>query len=210
MRTYPLFSGETVNDTITVTLPPTLRNTLEAKCREAWRELNKIDHPNESASPFVPYSTWDRTREGRVHQWLLSRAVYIANSIPGVPVQRYSERVDATEYAAMLSRLQAQRYNTRGRRRQIATRATNAVEYRKYRSWWISKYLAQALGVEFLVPCPYEPYKPDGPTESYIEIGEHFEEWTGHKLPPELWAELRRDEAERLAKLAQGEEQLAA
>lgn len=213
MRSYSLFIGEVVSNRIAVDLPPSLRDVLETKCREAWRELNEIPSPTDSDSPFVPYDELTRTREGRLHFYLLSRMFYIPNVVTGHKRMPYARPIDLDSYNAAMSRLQAQRYNTRGRRKRRTTLAASAADYRKFRSWWISKALAEVLGAEFSEPCPYEKYTPPGPTESYIEIGEHFEEWTGHKLPKELWDELKEDEAARLRQIAQqdrGESELRA
>jgi len=208
LRTYSLFVGETVSDKLSVAFPPALRNTVETQCREAWRQLNVLDHPNDNASPFVPYSDLMRTEEGRTHMTLLQLGFCVINTIPGYPIKPYAVGVEHGEYNAILSRIQAQRYSTQGRRKQVTQRAANSAAYRTFRSWWISKHIASALGAEFSAPCPFKPHKADGPTESYMEMGQHFEEWTGHKLQKELWDWLKQEEVKRLAKLA--EQQLAA
>lgn len=202
MRTYSLFVGEVVSDSITLALPPALRNILETECRAAWKELNKIPSSSNSASPFIPYNEFIQTTEGRVHIQLLERAFYVKNTIPGWPRLPFAKPLEISEYNQAMSRLQARRHNTQGRSRRTISRASNAVEYRKFRSWWVSKHIAEALGAEYTVPpCPFDAYKPAGPTESYIKIGEHFEEWTGLKLPKELWVELHKDETRRLKSL---------
>jgi hypothetical protein len=142
--------------------------------------------------------------------YLLEKAFYIPNSIAGMPRMAYAKQLSLEDFNAAMSRLQAQRYNTRGRKRLVAQRAASAADYRKFRSWWVSRHLAQALGAEFSEPCPFEQYTDSRPTESYIEMGKHFEEWTGHKLQKELWAELKASEAERLAKLNNQQELQAA
>ena len=208
MRTYPLFVGETVSDKLTIAFPPALRNLIETECRAAWRELNTIEHPNETSSPFVPYDELMRTEEGRTHMYLAQNGFFVNNSIQGYPAKKYAVGLSPIEYNAMLSRLQAQRYTTQGRRRRVAQQAASAAAYRKFRSWWLSKHLAEQLGAEVSEPCPFKRHTSAGPTESFIEMGRHFEEWTGHKLPKELWAELKKWEAERLAQ--RSKEQLAA
>lgn len=200
LRTYSLFQGEAVTNKITLSLPSHLRNQLETQCRAEWRELHKIDPNSDNASPFLTYDELSKTEEGKWHLTWLRLGFYVLNVIPGYPIQPYAKGVDISEYNAMLSRISARRYNTRGRRRQLMDRATNAVEYRKFRSWWISKRLAHELGAEFLEPCPYEPMTTE-PTKSYTEMARHFEEWTGHKLPEALWSEIKKDEQERLSKL---------
>lgn len=210
MRSYSLFVGEVVSDKISVSLPPDLRNTLETECREAWKELNRIPSTIKSASPFVPYHELSKSIEGRTHMYLLDKMFYIPTSIPGYPRKPYAKPVTIEELNAAMSRVQAQRYKTQGRRKQVIERAASSVDYRKFRSWWVSKHLAQALGAEFSEPCPFEKYTDGGPTVSYIEIGHHFEKWTGYKIPKELWAELRADEAERLRAKQQAQQELQA
>jgi len=208
MRTYSLFIGEVVTDKLSVAFPPALRNTVETQCREEWKKLNTIEHKNHTSSPFVPYYDLIKTEEGRVHLGLLQLGFYVKHTISGYPIKTFAIGLEPSEYNAMLNRIQAQRYVTQGRRKQVTQRAANSAAYRTFRSWWISKHIASALGAEFSAPCPFKPHKADGPTESYMEMGQHFEEWTGHKLQKELWDWLKQEEVKRLAKLA--EQQLAA
>ena len=210
LKTYKLFQGESITDTITVTLPPQLRNLVETQCRDAWRQLHSLPTNDGSASPFLTYEQLTKTVEGREHLRWLRLGFYIRNVIPGYPIQPYAKSVTMEEYNAILARIHARRYNTQGTRRRFEKRVHSATDYRKFRSWWLSGHIAQALGTEFSEPCPYKPID-SGVTESYIEMGYHFEEWTGYKLPKPLWDEIRQDEKERLAKLAEPHiEQVAA
>lgn len=202
----PSIQGLRDGRTITVCFEDPLFQLIESQCRAEWLELNRIDHPNDTASPFVPYDELMRTEEGRTHMYLVQMGFYIKNSIPGYPIQSYGKGLDYQEYNALLSRLQAQRYTTRGTRKRVEKRAHSATDYRKFRNWWINQHYAKALGLVLSAKCPFEKFKPEGPTESYIEMGKHFEEWTGYKLQKELWAKLKAREAERLAKLGNQQE----
>jgi hypothetical protein len=99
----------------------------------------------------------------------------------------------------MWARLQSGRYEVRGTRAKFEARVKSAAAYRKYRSWRLNQLLAEKLDLLFTEPCPFEKYVQPKPPESYIIIGEHFEEWTDHKLPPQAWKMLREWEAARLA-----------
>lgn len=203
MQRLPSIQGLRDTSSITVRFNDELFQLIEQQCRAEWLELHRIVHSNETASPFVPYNELIRTREGHMHMWLLDKAFYILNTIPGNPRKPYAKGLDLHEYSTIMSRLQAQRFTTRGTRRRFEKRVHSATDYRKFRNWWINRHYSALVGIEFSEPCPYDKYEQSGPTESYIEIGHHFEEWTGYKLPKELWDELKKDEAERLAKQQQ-------
>ena len=195
----PGIAGLPDQKAITVAFSPQLMQIIESNCRAEWKELHTIDSASNSASPFIPYDEYAKSEEGRTHMYLLNRAFCIRGGISGHPRFSYTKDLDLSEFSAAMSRLQAQRYNTRGTRRRFEKRAHSATDYRKFRNWWINKYFSQLANLEFSEPCPFQPYQESGPTKSYIEMGHHFEEWTGLKLPEELWAMLKRDEVARLA-----------
>lgn len=201
MTKLPSIQGLRNSQSITVSFTDQLFQHIEPQCRAEWLALHHIDHPNETASPFIPHNILTQTTEGRVHMNLINRLFYVPGFIAGYPRQTYSIAVGLDELNRVMSRVQAQRYTTQGTRRRFSKRVHSATDYRKFRNWWINKNYSEALGVEFTEPCPFEAYQQPGPTESFIEIGQHFEEWTGYKLPKELWDELKADEAKRLAQL---------
>lgn len=202
MQSIPSIQGMRVTQSITLNLTDELLHIVEAQCRAEWADLHRLSTNDGSASPFLTYEQLTKTEEGRQHLRWLRLGFYVRNVIPGYPIQPYAKGIEISEYNAMLARIHAKRYNTQGTRRRFEKRIHSATDYRKFRNWWVNKHLAQALGAEFSEPCPYQPIE-SGDTESYIEMGHHFEEWTGYKLPKPLWDEIRQDEKERLAKLAE-------
>lgn len=179
----------------TINFTKEVANYIEQNCRAEWLELHRISHANQSSSPLVPVHIWQQTREGQMHRQLMSYFMDRDNW-PKAPLNWAFPEL--SEVNRMWSRLQSQRYEVRGKRAKFEARAKSATAYRKYRSWWISKLLAEKLSLPFTELCPFEKYVQPGPPESYIIIGEHFEEWTGHKLPADAWAMLKSIEANRL------------
>ena len=201
MARIPSIQGLRVTQSITVRFEDHLLQQIEQQCRAEWLALHRIDHPNQSASPFTPYKEFIQSREGSVHLELIDRMFYVQNSDMGRKPASYAKPVTINELNLITSRVQTKRYNTRGTRKRFEARVHSATEYRKYRNWWLNNIFAQGLGAERRELCPFEAYSPPPPTESYITIGEHFEEWTGYSIPHELWAELSQREAQRLAPL---------
>lgn len=186
----PSIQGLRNSTAVTVTFSPTLHKIIETRCRAEWLELNRLDHPNDTASPFVPVAEWLATREGRTHKMLFD--IYY------MPQDLTPAGFDHAEANRVLSRLQAQRYKVQGTRKRFEARVHSATNYRKFRNWWINKHYSTALGLQFDEPCPFNTVEQSGPLESYIDIGHSFEEYSGHKLSKKAWIDLRAMEKDRL------------
>lgn len=196
MVKLPCIPGVELTDGIVVYPPAPLLNTIEQGCRAEWLELHRIEHPSDSASPIIPVDHWQQTTEGKMHTTLMT--MYFHDQQPFHDAPANYEWPDVAELNRMWSRLQSRRYEVRGKRAKYDNQVKSGVAYRKFRSWWVSKHIASALGEEFDVPCPFEKYVTPKPPESYIIIGKHFEEWTNHRLPPQAWKMLKEWEEWRL------------
>lgn len=200
MAKLPCIPGVELTEGLVVSPPTDLRNAIEQQCRAEWLTLHRIEHASDSASPLVPLPVWQASIEGKAHTKLMNMFFSDWQPFHGCPLNY--QWPDVPEMNRMWSQLQSQRYEVRGKRARYANQVKSGVAYRKFRSWWVSKHIAAALGEAFDVPCPFEKYVTPKPPESYIIIGEHFEEWTGRSLPPQAWEMLRGWETDRLNRSA--------
>lgn len=184
MTKLPSIQGLRDANAITVTFHKQLLHLIESQCRAEWVELNRLDHPNETASPFIPADEWLATREGNTHKMLADVFFLNPNAF------NMSKEMQA-EISKMYSRLQARRYNVQGTRKRFEKRLHSATDYRRFRNWWINRHYSRLAGLEFKEPCPFTVIEQEAPATNYIEIGRRFEAWTQRKLPEKAWALLK-------------------
>lgn len=196
MKKLPSIPGLRKTDGITVVLSAECLAAVEQQCRAEWLALHHIDHPTDTSSPLVPTHLWQQTTEGKMHAKLMNMFFSDWQPFHGAPPDY--PWPDVAEMNRMWSRLQSRRYEVRGTRAKVDARARNATAYRKFRSWWVDRQLAKSLELSQDTPCPFEKYVTPKPPESYIIIGEHFEEWTGRGLPSQAWKMLKEWEVDRL------------
>lgn len=204
MTKLPSIPGIRKTDGITVQLSAECLAAVEQRCRTEWLDLHHIEHQSSTASPLVPMHIWQQTTEGKMHTKLMNMFFNEGQPFHGCPPNHTWP--DVQELNRMWTRLQSRRYEVRGTRAKVDARARNATAYRKFRSWWVDNLLAEHLGLSTTTPCPFEKYVTPKPPESYIIIGEHFEEWTDHILPPQAWKMLKEWEVWRLDRSAESAE----
>lgn len=183
-RPYKSFVGEQETDSFLLNLPTNVRNELETKCREEWREHHKIHTSPQGVGTQEPFDKWIRSFEGRFHSmmldaWFLAEPTFLAKGGVSLPVEQLN---------AARSRLMAQGRGIRGTRRQYNEVMWNFAAYKRYRNWRVTKALATMLGAEFDEPPPLTGINALYINEdNYILAAERFEQWTELQLPAAAW-----------------------
>lgn len=173
---------------MTVQFSPAISKQLEKHVWENWKELCRTAPKETTASAIIPFSVWVNSWEGRFHnmwvnEYFMQTGMYTARAVD-----------------QMYNRLQSKRYALRGKGRLHSPLLYNRKSYRAYKEWYVNKMLAQQLGAEYVEPCPIIIETPDtDPKLTMLEMAANFEQYTGEKLPVELWMKCKRWDAEAKA-----------